>query len=115
MSEPGACMGLGGEWGVGAWARHASTCARTGAWAVVGRLDGGDGKAPSLTRTPSPGAAAPAPHPPHANPPARPPAPQAPGISAQPCEDNLRHFSVAILGPEQSAYEGERGREWMSG
>jgi hypothetical protein len=29
------------------------------------------------------------------------------GISAQPSEENLRYFSVAIRGPEQSAYEGE--------
>ena len=30
----------------------------------------------------------------------------APGISAQPQEDNLRHFSVMIRGPQDSPYEG---------
>ncbi|EEH58578.1 uncharacterized protein MICPUCDRAFT_46797 [Micromonas pusilla CCMP1545] len=30
----------------------------------------------------------------------------APGISAQPQEDNLRHFSVMIRGPRDSPYEG---------
>lgn len=30
----------------------------------------------------------------------------APGISASPCEDNLRYFNVMILGPAQSPYEG---------
>lgn len=30
----------------------------------------------------------------------------APGISASPSEDNLRHFNVMILGPTQSPYEG---------
>ncbi|KAL3157463.1 Ubiquitin-conjugating enzyme E2 35 [Trebouxia sp. C0010 RCD-2024] len=30
----------------------------------------------------------------------------APGISASPCEDNLRYFNVMILGPQQSCYEG---------
>jgi ubiquitin-conjugating enzyme E2 N len=30
----------------------------------------------------------------------------APGISASPAEDNLRHFNVMILGPTQSPYEG---------
>eukprot|EP01104_Vermistella_antarctica_P011893 TRINITY_DN3366_c0_g1_i1.p1 TRINITY_DN3366_c0_g1~~TRINITY_DN3366_c0_g1_i1.p1 ORF type:complete len:176 (-),score=36.92 TRINITY_DN3366_c0_g1_i1:151-603(-) len=29
-----------------------------------------------------------------------------PGISAQPFEDNLRYFNVAMAGPAQSAYEG---------
>lgn len=33
------------------------------------------------------------------------------GISAQPSEENLRYFSVAIRGPEQSAYEGEEEKE----
>lgn len=30
----------------------------------------------------------------------------APGISASPTEENLRHFNVMILGPQQSPYEG---------
>lgn len=30
----------------------------------------------------------------------------APGISAQPQEDNLRHFSVMIRGPQDSPFEG---------
>lgn len=30
----------------------------------------------------------------------------APGISASPTEENLRHFNVLILGPQQSPYEG---------
>lgn len=30
----------------------------------------------------------------------------APGISASPSEDNMRHFNVMILGPSQSPYEG---------
>ena len=30
----------------------------------------------------------------------------APGISAQPQENNLRHFSVMIRGPQDSPYEG---------
>lgn len=30
----------------------------------------------------------------------------APGISASPSEDNLRYFSVLILGPQASPYEG---------
>ncbi|GMH33241.1 hypothetical protein BSKO_01075 [Bryopsis sp. KO-2023] len=30
----------------------------------------------------------------------------APGISASPSEDNLRYFSVMILGPQSSPYEG---------
>ena len=30
----------------------------------------------------------------------------APGISAQPHEDNLRYFDVAITGPSQSPFEG---------
>ncbi|KAL6757540.1 ubiquitin-conjugating enzyme/RWD-like protein [Haematococcus lacustris] len=30
----------------------------------------------------------------------------APGISASPSEDNLRYFSVMVLGPAQSPYEG---------
>ncbi|KAK9908470.1 hypothetical protein WJX75_008412 [Coccomyxa subellipsoidea] len=30
----------------------------------------------------------------------------APGISASPCEDNLRYFNVIILGPQNTPYEG---------
>ena len=30
----------------------------------------------------------------------------APGISASPCDDNLRYFQVMILGPESSPYQG---------
>jgi ubiquitin-conjugating enzyme E2 N len=30
----------------------------------------------------------------------------APGISASPSEENMRHFNVMILGPQSSAYEG---------
>ncbi|EIE21157.1 binding protein [Coccomyxa subellipsoidea C-169] len=30
----------------------------------------------------------------------------APGISASPCEDNLRYFNVIILGPHNTPYEG---------
>eukprot|EP01024_Parvocaulis_polyphysoides_P017444 TRINITY_DN17701_c0_g1_i1.p3 TRINITY_DN17701_c0_g1~~TRINITY_DN17701_c0_g1_i1.p3 ORF type:complete len:154 (-),score=12.90 TRINITY_DN17701_c0_g1_i1:343-804(-) len=30
----------------------------------------------------------------------------APGISASPQEDNIRYFSVIILGPQQSPYQG---------
>jgi len=30
----------------------------------------------------------------------------APGISASPCQDNLRYFNVMILGPQQSPYDG---------
>ena len=30
----------------------------------------------------------------------------APGISASPSEENMRHFNVMILGPQASAYEG---------
>jgi ubiquitin-conjugating enzyme E2 N len=30
----------------------------------------------------------------------------APGISAQPFQDNMRYFNVIIAGPQGSAYEG---------
>ncbi len=31
----------------------------------------------------------------------------APGISAEPAEDNLRYFKVLIFGPTSSPYEGK--------